>query len=127
MTLSAARLLPDDQISDLVDRIELVERTDQKLAVPAPERAARQIDVGDADGLLHPIEVTMKDDLQTIWDSRFANLLIDSMAEGVFTLDSKGRISSWNRAMERITGHKVEDAMGKPCKLLAFNRCFHRD
>jgi PAS domain S-box-containing protein len=67
-----------------------------------------------------------KNDLK-IWDSRFANLLIDSMAEGVFTLDADGRITSWNRSMERISGHKAEEAIGRPCKMLEFSRCFHKD
>ncbi len=39
-----------------------------------------------------------------IWDSRFLNQVMDAMADGVFTLDEKGRITSWNYAMERITG-----------------------
>lgn len=52
-----------------------------------------------------------------------ANLLLESMAEGVFTLDDQGKISSWNPAMERITGYMSSEAIGKSCMLLNFSRC----
>ncbi|MDM8542714.1 sigma 54-interacting transcriptional regulator [Desulfococcaceae bacterium HSG9] len=59
-----------------------------------------------------------------IWNNRFLNLIIDSMADGVFTLDAKGRISSWNASMERISGYSSTEALGQTCRLLQFNRCF---
>jgi len=57
-------------------------------------------------------------------DSNFANLLLESIAEGVFTLDHKGFITSWNPSMGRITGYTSEEAIGKSCSLLSFNNCF---
>ena len=62
----------------------------------------------------------------SIWHSRFLNQVIDSMAEGMFTLNNEGRISSWNKAMETITGYRADEALGKPCGFLNFNRCFGR-
>ncbi|MFP4036392.1 MAG: sigma-54 interaction domain-containing protein [Desulfobacteraceae bacterium] len=59
-------------------------------------------------------------------DPEFASLLLDSMADGVFTLDQDGRITTWNRSMERITGYTAEEARGQRCTLLNFNRCFAR-
>ena len=59
-----------------------------------------------------------------VWDSRFLNQVFDSMAEGVFTLDERGRISSWNPAMEHISGYGAEEVLGKPCAFLNFNRYF---
>lgn len=59
-----------------------------------------------------------------VWDARFLNQVFDSMAEGVFTLDEKGRISSWNPAMEHISGYGAEEVLGRPCTFLNFNRCF---
>jgi two-component system response regulator HydG len=59
-----------------------------------------------------------------VWDSRFLNQVFDSMAEGVFTLDERGRISSWNPAMEHISGYGAEEVLGQPCAFLNFNRCF---
>jgi two-component system, NtrC family, response regulator HydG len=66
----------------------------------------------------------MEKKMHSIWHSRFLNQVIDSMAEGMFTLNNEGRISSWNKAMEHITGYGVEEALGQPCGFLNFNRCF---
>ena len=60
------------------------------------------------------------------FDPNFARLLWESMADGVFTLNSEGRITSWNPAMERISGYKAEEVLGRSCSLLNFNRCFGR-
>jgi len=54
-------------------------------------------------------------------DPEFANLLLESMADGVFTLDQNGRITLWNRAIERITGYSAEEALGRGCEILDFN------
>jgi PAS domain S-box-containing protein len=59
-----------------------------------------------------------------IWNIRFVNQIIDSMADGVFTMDPEGRISSWNPAMERISGYRSEEVLGKTCDTLRFSRCF---
>ena len=47
----------------------------------------------------------MQDKTHEIWNFRFVNQIIDSMADGVFTMDANGRISLWNRSMERISGY----------------------
>lgn len=62
-----------------------------------------------------------------IWNARFFNMIIDAMADGVFTMDAHGRISSWNPSMERISGYSAEEALGRDCRLLEFSRCFGRD
>ncbi|HHP7234897.1 MAG TPA: sigma-54 interaction domain-containing protein [Desulfobacterales bacterium] len=59
-----------------------------------------------------------------IWNIRFVNQIIDSMADGVFTMDPEGRISSWNPSMERISGYRAEEVLGKTCDTLRFSRCF---
>jgi two-component system, NtrC family, response regulator HydG len=62
-----------------------------------------------------------------IWNARFFNMIINSMADGVFTMDAQGRISSWNPSMERISGYTAEDALGQTCALLQCSRCFGRE
>ena len=69
----------------------------------------------------------MQQKIHDIWDRRFLNQIIDSMAEGVFTLDREGRITSWNRAMEAISGYSAHDAIGKTCEVMQFNRCFRKN
>ncbi|WP_028321900.1 PAS domain S-box protein [Desulfatiglans anilini] len=41
---------------------------------------------------------------------KFSSLLLESMADGVFTFDEQGRITSWNPSIERITGYSAEEA-----------------
>jgi PAS domain S-box-containing protein len=43
------------------------------------------------------------------------DVILDSINEGVFTVDLNWRITSFNRAAERITGISREEALGKPC------------
>lgn len=42
-------------------------------------------------------------------------IILDSIADGVFTVDSDWKISSFNRAAERITGIRKEEALGRHC------------
>lgn len=57
----------------------------------------------------------------TILDPKLAGLLLESMADGVFTLDEKGLITLWNKAIERITGYKAAEVLGRSCDILDFN------
>jgi PAS domain S-box-containing protein len=47
--------------------------------------------------------------------SRFFQTVLRCVADGVFTVDRDWRITSFNRAAERITGVPVERAMGQRC------------
>lgn len=42
-------------------------------------------------------------------------IVLESIADGVFTVDKDWRITSFNRAAEEITGIPREEAIGKPC------------
>ena len=66
----------------------------------------------------------MENHTNDILKPAFSNLLLESMAGGVFTLDKEGIITSWNPAMERITGHSSKEAIGQKCSLLKFSQCF---
>jgi PAS domain S-box-containing protein len=41
--------------------------------------------------------------------------ILDSVADGVFTVDEGFRITSFNRAAEQITGYTRAEAVGRPC------------
>src|SRR6266540_5072415 len=45
----------------------------------------------------------------------FAETILNSMAEGVFTVDENMVITSFNYAAEQITGYKRSEVMGKQC------------
>jgi len=66
----------------------------------------------------------MAEKTHSLWNVRFLNQIMDSMAEGVFTLDRQGRITSWNRSMEHITGYPASEALNQTCSILGFSRCF---
>ena len=42
-------------------------------------------------------------------------IILDSIADGVFTVDSDWKVTSFNRAAEKITGIKKEEAIGRYC------------
>lgn len=46
---------------------------------------------------------------------RFLSTILDSIADGVFTVDTEWRITSFNKAAQRITGVSREDAIGQRC------------
>ncbi|MFO7838017.1 MAG: sigma 54-interacting transcriptional regulator [Desulfosalsimonadaceae bacterium] len=43
------------------------------------------------------------------------DIILESISEGVFTIDKNWRITSFNRAAEAITGVEREDAIGRHC------------
>ena len=43
-------------------------------------------------------------------------VILDSISEGVFTVDMDWRITSFNRAAEEITGIQREKAIGRHCR-----------
>ncbi|MFH1153563.1 MAG: sigma 54-interacting transcriptional regulator [Pseudomonadota bacterium] len=58
-----------------------------------------------------------------LWNVNFFNQIIDTMADGLFTLNADGEIISWNRAMERISGFPAAEAIGQGCGLIDCSRC----
>lgn len=46
---------------------------------------------------------------------KFVDIILDSIADGVFTVDMKFKITSFNRAAERITLVSRDEAIGKYC------------
>jgi PAS domain S-box-containing protein len=48
-------------------------------------------------------------------EERIRDVILDSIADGVFTVDEQWRITSFNRAAEEITGVDRERALGQKC------------
>ena len=42
-------------------------------------------------------------------------IILDSIADGIFTVDQDWRITTFNRAAEKITGIKKDEAIGRHC------------
>ncbi len=56
------------------------------------------------------------------YEKQFLETILSSVADGVFTVDQDWRITSFNRAAERITGVPAESALGRRC-----SDVFHAD
>ena len=55
---------------------------------------------------------------------QFAENVLRSIADGVFTVDARHRITSWNPGAEAITGLSGIDVIGRPCgEVLHSDRC----
>jgi PAS domain S-box-containing protein len=58
-----------------------------------------------------------------LWSCRYVNEIINAMADGVFTITPKGKIASWNKSMEKITGYSETEAIGQDCTFIHFSTC----
>ncbi|HKJ92944.1 MAG TPA: sigma 54-interacting transcriptional regulator [Longimicrobiales bacterium] len=59
-------------------------------------------------------------------EAQFFEAVLRCVADGVFTVDCNWRISSFNRAAERITGVKADRAIGRRCsEVLHSDLCEH--
>jgi len=47
--------------------------------------------------------------------SQSTSIILESISDGVFTVDGEWRVTSFNRAAETITGIRREQAIGRPC------------
>ena len=50
--------------------------------------------------------------------------VLDTLAGGLFTVDTAGIITTWNRGMEELTGYAASEALGMSCSVLSGNTCF---
>jgi len=58
-------------------------------------------------------------------DPMWTRLILDNIADGVFTVDREGRITSFNKAAEKITGFSRDEAVGQYChEIFRANVCF---
>jgi PAS domain S-box-containing protein len=70
--------------------------------------------------------VILRDMDQSI-DPRYGSLIFDNIPHGIFTVDAEGRITSFNRAAEDITGWSQIEVLGKPCtSIFNSNHCAGR-
>ena len=54
---------------------------------------------------------------QKVWleKEKLMLAILDSLAEGVFTIDFDMKVTVFNKAAERITGFTAEEAFGRSC------------
>ncbi|MFG0334626.1 MAG: PAS domain S-box protein [Maioricimonas sp. JB049] len=56
-------------------------------------------------------------------DPTILSTVVDTMADGVFTVDTQGRFVAWSAGAERITGYAAAEVISKPCELLEEPNC----
>jgi two-component system response regulator HydG len=69
----------------------------------------------------------MKNIEDEIQNNAFATLILESIGNGIFVINTQGKIIAWNTAMEKITGYSSDEIKGQSCKILNFNQCFDED
>ena len=50
-------------------------------------------------------------------------IILNTMAEGLYVVNTNGIITRWNKAMERLSGYNADEAIGKSCSLLRCETC----
>jgi PAS domain S-box-containing protein len=59
-------------------------------------------------------------------DPRIGSIIFDNIPDGIFTVDQDGRITSFNRAAEQITGWSRKDVIGTLCaRVFRATHCEH--
>jgi PAS domain S-box-containing protein len=53
--------------------------------------------------------------VETIRNRRHINTILDSVADGIFTVDDQMNIWTYNKAAEELTGIPYSEAVGRPC------------
>ena len=48
-------------------------------------------------------------------DPRYSSLILDSVSQGIFTINARSEITTFNRAAQRITGYREEEVLGQKC------------
>lgn len=56
----------------------------------------------------------------------FAEMLLDVTPSAVFSIDTRKRITAWNRRAEEVTGYSKSEIVGRECTLFAEHPCKER-
>ena len=75
----------------------------------------RRLPVSVTASALHDANGKTIGGVETIRNLKHMAVILDSVADGVFTVDENMTIKSFNRAAEEITMFTREEAIGKPC------------
>ena len=79
------------------------------------------IPIPDKNGNLAGAIITLRDASDP---GQIYPLVMDSIADGVFTVDKRFRLTSFNKAAEQITGWTAQEVVGSPCnKIFQSNIC----
>ncbi len=89
-----------------------IDVTDRKKAETALQGAYEQIIAQEAE-LRGQYEAMVALQQQTAGSQRMLSSIIDFLPDATFAIDTDGKVVSWNKAIEIMTGIKKEDILGK--------------
>ncbi len=101
------------------------ERVEKGLAVGEIETEIAPVEGSDHRLVMHVIPLFYKDGslrgagvlLTSPFHGRhISRLVLDSIADGVFTVDKNWRITSFNKSAEALTGWKAQEVVGRQCR-----------
>ncbi|MFZ3045855.1 MAG: ATP-binding protein [Desulfatirhabdiaceae bacterium] len=52
---------------------------------------------------------------EMLWEKQYGRAIVNSIADGVYSIDSQHHIRSWNTGAERLTGFLMDDVIGRHC------------
>ena len=84
-----------------------------KRDVPLRNKHGKTIPVSISSAVLHDSEGNITGGVETIRDTKDFPTILDSVTDGVFTVNSHMHIQFFNRAAEEITGFTHEEAVGQ--------------
>ncbi|NNK95667.1 MAG: PAS domain-containing protein, partial [Desulfobacterales bacterium] len=118
-----AVLAADKRFQKLHDRLDrglhLLKNEELQLANFRPGHneglTARIVTLPDSNGKIVGAYIGLIDDSEAVTARA---LVLDSIVEGVFTVDEQMNITSFNASAERMTGWTQEEVLGQPCKTI---------
>ena len=79
------------------------------------DKQGARVPISVCASVLHDTEGNIIGGVETIRNLKDFSTILDSVADGVFTVDDHMVILSFNRAAEEITGYSHDEAIGKHC------------
>ncbi|MBF0626259.1 MAG: PAS domain S-box protein [Magnetococcales bacterium] len=69
-------------------------------------------------GILHDLSARKASERQIRWDRERTRRILDAALDGILTIDTRGRIQSYNQGAAAMFGYRPDETLGRPITLL---------